>query len=157
VPAGGRQDQPRHRAHRDQAAGRAGRHAAGPGRGHRGSEEGGHRGRRLMGPASRVVAAPAPAAAERRFHVWRLAPTLAALALLTLLPALSLVTTSLTPLNLTRPETAADFSRPLRNYGLLLSDTRFRGSLWVQAKLSFWTVGLQLLLGLAVALALAAR
>jgi multiple sugar transport system permease protein len=109
----------------------------------------------------RALAAGAPArgfaALERRFQWWCLAPALAVLVAVTLLPTLYLVVTSLTPLNLTRPETAWNFSHPAQNYGFLLADGRFRGSLWVQAKLSFWTVGAQLLLGLALALALNVR
>jgi multiple sugar transport system permease protein len=97
------------------------------------------------------------AALERRFQWWCLGPTLAVLAVVTLLPTVYLVVTSLTPLSLARPETAWDFSHPLGNYGLLLADLRFRNSLWVQARLSFWTVGLQLLLGLALALLLNVR
>jgi len=96
-------------------------------------------------------------ALQRSFQRWCLAPTLAVLTVVTLLPTLYLVATSLTPMNLTRPETVWDFSHPLRNYGFLLSDTRFRGSLWVQVKLSFWTVGAQLLLGLGFALLLNLR
>lgn len=64
---------------------------------------------------------------------------------------------SLTPLDLTRPETAWNFSRPLVNYLELLQDRRFHNSLWVQVKLSAATVGLQLLGGLAVALLLNTR
>ncbi|HEY3099936.1 MAG TPA: sugar ABC transporter permease [Methylomirabilota bacterium] len=97
------------------------------------------------------------AALERRFHRWCLAPTLAVLAVVTLLPTLYLLVTSLTPLNLTQPQTAWDFSQPARNYGLLLADARLRGSLWVQLKLSLWTVGLQMLLGFAFALLLNLR
>jgi multiple sugar transport system permease protein len=96
-------------------------------------------------------------ARERRFQWWCLAPTLVVLAVVTLLPTIYLVVTSLTPLSLTRPSTAWDFSRPLRNYELLLSDARFLGSLWVQVKLSVWTVGAQLLLGLLFALVLSLR
>jgi multiple sugar transport system permease protein len=99
----------------------------------------------------------APSVRERRFHGWCLAPTLAVLAVVTLVPTLYLGATSLTPLNLTRPETAWDFSHPLRNYEILLTDARFHGSLWVQLKLSVWTVGLQLLLGLGLALLLNLR
>jgi multiple sugar transport system permease protein len=86
-----------------------------------------------------------------------LAPSLLVLAAVTILPTLYLVATSLTPLTLTRPETAADFSRPLANYLALLADARFQNSLWVQAKLSVATVGLQLLVGLALALVLNIR
>jgi len=96
-------------------------------------------------------------ALERRFHRYCLAPTLAVLGVVTLLPTLYLVATSLTPLDLTQPHTRWDFSRPFQNYAFLLSDWRFLGSLWVQAKLSFWTVGLQLLLGLGTALLLNLR
>ena len=94
---------------------------------------------------------------ERRFHRWCLAPTLAVLAVVTLLPTLYLLATSLTPLNLTQPQTAWDFSQPARNYHLLLADARLRGSLWVQLQLSLWTVGLQMLLGFGFALLLNLR
>jgi multiple sugar transport system permease protein len=97
------------------------------------------------------------AARERRFHRWCLAPTLVVLVVVTLLPTLYLLATSLTPLNLTQPQTAWDFSHPARNYDLLLADARLRGSLWVQLKLSLWTVGLQMLLGFAFALLLNLR
>jgi multiple sugar transport system permease protein len=98
-----------------------------------------------------------PGAVERRFHRWCLAPTLAVLGAVTVLPTLYLLATSLTPLNLTQPQTAWDFSRPLRNYELLVADARLRGSLWVQLKLSFWTVGLQMILGFLFALLLNSR
>jgi multiple sugar transport system permease protein len=100
---------------------------------------------------------PSFAALERRFHWYCLAPTLAVLAVVTLLPTLYLLATSLTPLNLTRPQTALDFSEPGRNYAFLVADARLRGSLWVQVKLSAWTVGLQMLLGLGFALVLNLR
>jgi multiple sugar transport system permease protein len=79
------------------------------------------------------------------------------LAVVTLAPALFLLVTSLTPLSLTRPETARDFSRPLANYSLLVEDDRFRNSIWVQAKLSATTVLLQLAGGLGLALLLNVR
>ena len=82
------------------------------------------------------------------------APSLAVLALITLLPSLYLLATSFTPLNLTRPETQWDFSEPLTSYRQLLADERLGNSVWVQIKLSFWTVALQLLIGLALALLL---
>ena len=94
---------------------------------------------------------------QRRFFVLCLAPSLAVLALITLLPALYLLATSFTQLNLTRPETQWDFAQPLESYRQLLADARLRNSVWVQVKLSFWTVALQLLIGLALALLLNLR
>jgi multiple sugar transport system permease protein len=94
---------------------------------------------------------------RQKFYWYLLWPTLAVLMVVTLLPTLYLIVTSLTPLNLTRPETAWDFSQPFKNYAVLLEDRRLHGSLWVQAKLSFWTVGLQLLLGFLFALLLNIR
>ena len=91
---------------------------------------------------------------QRRFFVFCVAPSLAVLAIITLLPALYLLITSFTPLNLTRPETAWDFSDPLISYRQLLTDDRLGNSIWVQIKLSFWTVSLQLLIGVALALLL---
>jgi multiple sugar transport system permease protein len=109
---------------------------------------------------ARVGAMPARASFDglrRRFY-WRLLwPTLSVLIVVTLLPTIYLVVTSLTPLNLTRPETLLDFSQPLGNYALLLEDSRLHDSLWVQARLSFWTVGLQLVLGFLFALLLNVR
>lgn len=86
-----------------------------------------------------------------------LLPAAVVLGMVTIAPTLYLLLTSLTPLDLTRPETRWDFSRPLSNYTLLLQDTRFHNSLWVQAKLSVATVSLQLLIGLAIALLLNMR
>jgi multiple sugar transport system permease protein len=94
------------------------------------------------------------ARAQHRFFIWCIAPSLAVLALITLLPALYLLVTSFTPLNLTRPETQWDFSEPFTNYLQLPADERLVNSVWVQIKLSFWTVALQLLIGLALALLL---
>jgi len=94
---------------------------------------------------------------QHRFFAFCVAPSLADLALITLLPALYLLVTSLTPLNLTREETQWDFSQPFANYGHLLNDSRLANSVWVQIKLSFWTVALQLLIGLALALLLNIR
>jgi len=106
-------------------------------------------------PAGRVAASLARQ--RRLFHVWCLAPALAVLVVVTLAPMVYLIATSLTPLNLTNPMTAWNFHQPLLNYRLLLSDQRFLNSLWVQAKLSFWTVGLQMLIGIAFALLLNLR
>ena len=94
------------------------------------------------------------ASAQSRFFMWCVAPSLAVLAIITLLPALYLLATSFTPLNLTRPETAWDFSDPLVSYRQLLTDDRLMNSIWVQIKLSFWTVALQLLIGVGMALLL---
>ena len=94
------------------------------------------------------------AKAQHCFFVFCVAPSLAVLAIITLLPALYLLVTSFTPLNLTRPETAWDFSDPLISYRQLLTDDRLGNSIWVQIKLSFWTVSLQLLIGVALALLL---
>ncbi len=94
------------------------------------------------------------ARAQHRFFVFCIAPSLAVLAIITLLPSLYLLVTSFTPLNLTRPETQWDFSEPLISYRQLLSDGRLGNSVWVQIKLSFWTVILQLLIGIALALLL---
>lgn len=91
---------------------------------------------------------------QHRFFVWCVAPSLAVLAVITLLPSLYLLATSFTPLNLTRPETQWDFSEPMISYRQLLSDGRLGNSVWVQIKLSFWTVVLQLLIGVALALLL---
>ena len=94
---------------------------------------------------------------QHRFFVFCVAPSLAVLALITLLPALYLLATSFTQLNLTRPETQWDFSQPLESYRQLWSDSRLHNSVWVQIKLSFWTVLLQLLIGLLLALLLNMR
>jgi multiple sugar transport system permease protein len=91
---------------------------------------------------------------QHRFFAFCVAPSLAVLALITLLPALYLLATSFTPLNLTRPETQWDFSQPLESYRQLLSDSRLHNSVWVQIKLSFWT---ELLIGLLLALLLNMR
>jgi multiple sugar transport system permease protein len=79
------------------------------------------------------------------------------LIVVTLLPLAYLLATSFTPLNLTNPASEWDFRRPLLNYALLPNDSRFLNSLWVQAKLSFWTVSLQLAIGVAFALLLNLR
>ncbi|MBL8571835.1 MAG: sugar ABC transporter permease [Phreatobacter sp.] len=94
---------------------------------------------------------------RRRFFSLCVAPSLAVLCVITLAPAVYLLLTSLTPLDLTRPETAWNFGDPLRNFVLLAEDGRLHNSVWVQAKLSFWTVTLQILIGLGFALLLNAR
>lgn len=92
--------------------------------------------------------------ARRRAYAAGLAPALVVLAAITLLPLLALITTSLTPLSLTDPAGTFHFRDLLGNYRHLLEDERFLNSLWVQAKLSLVGVGLQLLIGLALALLL---
>ncbi|MBW1697987.1 MAG: sugar ABC transporter permease [Deltaproteobacteria bacterium] len=84
-------------------------------------------------------------------------PSVIVLVVVTILPALYLLVTAFTPLNLTRPETAWDFSMPFNNFSLLINDARFLNSVWVQFKLSLFTVTLQLLAGLAIALLLNKR
>ena len=108
-------------------------------------------------PAGRVAAVTKPGPQRHRFYWRMLAPALAVLMAVTLAPTVFLLATSLTPLDLTQPATIGDFTRPARNYWLLLEDGRFLNSLWVQARLSFWTVGLQLLIGLGFALLLNMR
>src|SRR4051812_13799865 len=103
------------------------------------------------------MSATGVARSQHRFFIWCVAPSLAVLALITLLPSLYLLITSFTPMNLTRPETQWDFSQPADNYRQLLADTRLHNSVWVQIKLSFWTVVLQLLIGLGLALLLNMR
>ena len=94
------------------------------------------------------------AAQQHRFFWGLLTPVLLILAIITLVPAVYLFIVSLTPLNLTRPQSGWDFSSPLANYVLQLSDVRLHDSLWTQVKLSVSTVGLQLILGLLAALLL---
>jgi multiple sugar transport system permease protein len=94
---------------------------------------------------------------RRWFLTFCLAPSLAVLIVVTLLPMAYLLATSFTPLNLTNPATEWDFRHPFANFALLPTDTRFLNSLWVQAKLSFWTVSLQLLIGVGFALLLNLR
>ena len=93
--------------------------------------------------------------AERRSFVrWALTPSLVVLLVVAVLPALYLVVASLTPFQLTTPGSTTDFSAPLRNYRLLPGDPRFVNSLAVQARLSFWGVLFQVLLGMLLALLL---
>ena len=89
---------------------------------------------------------------RRAVFILFLTPAMAVLFLVTILPLIYLVVTSFTPLSLTRPDSF--WFAGLLNYEQLLDDDRFWNSLWVQARLSFWTVLLQLLIGLALALLL---
>jgi multiple sugar transport system permease protein len=91
---------------------------------------------------------------RRSFIRWALTPSLIVLVVIAVLPALYLLVISLTPFQLVNPGTATDFSAPFRNYRLLPGDPRFVNSLLVQAKLSFWGVLFQVLLGMLLALLL---
>jgi multiple sugar transport system permease protein len=93
-------------------------------------------------------------AARRSFNRWALTPSLLVLFVIAVLPAIYLLVTSLTPYQLVEPSSATDFSAPLRNYRLLPGDPRFVNSLFVQAKLSFWGVLFQVVLGTLLALLL---
>ncbi len=81
-----------------------------------------------------------------------LLPSLAVLIALTAIPFVYLTVTSFTPLDLAK----ADSFKLVwfQNYTAALGDARFWNSVWVQARLSFWTVALQLLIGLGLALLL---
>jgi multiple sugar transport system permease protein len=115
-------------------------------------------------PASLERLVPAPRPARAALLHWRreqarafaagLAPALLVLAVITFGPTVYLLVTSLTPLDPVHPNSALDFSDPLGNYRTLLGDSRFVNSVWVQAKLSVATVGLQMAIGLGVALLL---
>jgi len=111
----------------------------------------------ITSQAAHPRTAPGWRVKRRRAYLLGLLPALAVLTLVTAAPSLYLLVTSLTPLSLVNPETAWDFSGPHRNYLSLLEDERFRNSVWIQVKLSVFTVGLQLLAGLAVAMLLNAR
>jgi multiple sugar transport system permease protein len=92
---------------------------------------------------------------RRRAFVAFLVPPMAVLFAVTILPLIYLVATSFTPLDLTNPDSRRFAG--LTNYRQLLGEERFWNSAWVQARLSFWTVTLQTLLGLGLALLLNAR
>lgn len=94
---------------------------------------------------------------RRRFFWLMLTPVLGFLGVVAVLPVLYLTITSLTPLTLTNPGSMWNFSRPFANYILLFTDTRLHQSLWTQAVLSFFTVSMQLLLGLGAAMLVNAR
>lgn len=92
---------------------------------------------------------------RRRVHFVFLIPAMVVLFAVTAVPLAFLVVTSLTPLDLTRPDSLRFVG--LSNYTAAVGDERFWNSVWVQARLSFWTVVLQLGLGLGLALLLNAR
>ncbi len=92
------------------------------------------------------------ASAQRRFLLLLLAPAMLVLTVVTIGPLVYLFATSLTPLDLTRPQ-SFQFTG-LTNYQQVLGDARFWNSVVVQAKLSTATVAAQLLLGLGIAMLL---
>jgi len=92
-----------------------------------------------------------------RFFLILLSPALVVLAVVTVLPFVFLISTSLTPLNLARPATWWSFSHPWSNFTDLLTDGRFLNSLGVQLRLSVFTVGFQFLFGLGAAMLLNTR
>lgn len=104
-----------------------------------------------------VLAAPGWQGERRRAFLLGLAPSLAVLLLITLVPAAALLVASFTPLSLTDPAATLRFDDPLVNYRQLLHDGRFLGSVAVQFKLSASSVLLQLLAGLGLALLLNGR
>ena len=81
-----------------------------------------------------------------------LAPSLVFLVLVAGAPTLFLLLTSLTPATLINPGSLTDYADPLRNYRLLTEDARFLNSLAVQGRLTLYTVTLQVMLGLGLAL-----
>jgi multiple sugar transport system permease protein len=92
---------------------------------------------------------------QHRVYTGYVLPALVLLFLVTILPTLFLLGTSLTNLNPSRPNSLQFIG--LQNYVMLLQDGRFWNSIWVQVRLSFWTVTLQILIGLGMALLLNSR
>ena len=95
-----------------------------------------------------------PESMRQKFYWFCLWPAFIVLIVVTLAPTIYLFLTSFTPLDLTRPETSWDFSNPFGQYQIILEDKRLHNSWWVQAKLSFWTVLIQMILGFLFALLL---
>ena len=95
-----------------------------------------------------------PESLRQKFYWFCLWPAFIVLIVVTLAPTIYLFLTSFTPLDLTRPETSWDFSNPFGQYQIILEDKRLHNSWWVQAKLSFWTVLIQMILGFLFALLL---
>jgi multiple sugar transport system permease protein len=73
---------------------------------------------------------------------------------LTVVPAVYLALTALTPLNLANPQSAWNFDDPLGNFVSMWEDPKFSHSATVQVHLSVASVVLQLLIGLGIALLL---
>ncbi|MCT4717062.1 sugar ABC transporter permease [Enterobacteriaceae bacterium H18W14] len=91
---------------------------------------------------------------QRNAYLAGLLPSLIVLVIITLLPAIALIVTSLTPLSLTNPQATFQFSDPLINYRQLLDDPRFINSVITQLKMSLVSVLLQVVIGLGLALLL---
>lgn len=89
---------------------------------------------------------------RRRFTLWVMAPSVLFLLLVAGIPTAFLLVTSLTPGTLVNAGSLTDFSDPLDNYRLLAGDQRFHETLWVQARLTIYTVVLQVMLGTGMAL-----
>jgi multiple sugar transport system permease protein len=88
---------------------------------------------------------------NRGFYAGLLAPALVLLTLITIVPILYIIGTSLTSWDLTRPESLQFVG--LHNYtSLFTNDDRFWNSIFVQIKLTFFTVPFEMLFGLSVAL-----
>ncbi|MCL4465374.1 MAG: sugar ABC transporter permease [Chloroflexi bacterium] len=93
--------------------------------------------------------------ARGRTFVALLAPALIVLFIVTIVPTVFLLATSVTPLNLAKLASLRFVG--MENFQGLIDDGRFWNSLAVQARLSFFDVTLQLLIGLGLALLLNAR
>ena len=91
---------------------------------------------------------------RQKFYWFCLWPAFIVLIAVTLSPTIYLFVISFTPMDLTRPETSWDFSNPLGQYQIIWEDKRLHNSWWVQAKLSFWSVLIQMIMGFMFALLL---
>lgn len=91
---------------------------------------------------------------RRNAYLAGLLPSLVVLVIITLLPAIALLITSLTPLSLTNPRATFEFSDPLINYRQLLDDPRFLNSVVTQLKMSLVSVLFQVVIGLGLAVLL---
>lgn len=91
---------------------------------------------------------------QKMAYLAGLVPSIVVLAIITLLPTVALIVTSLTPLSLTNPQATFTFSDPLINYRQLLDNPRFLNSVVTQLKLSLVSVLFQVIIGLGLALLL---
>jgi multiple sugar transport system permease protein len=101
------------------------------------------------------LARPSWNRARQRVFLVFLGPSLLVLFLVTILPLIFLLATSLTSLDMSNP--ASLRWAGLTNYREVTRDGRFWNSVWIQAQLSFWTVSLQVVIGFAIALLLNGR